>query len=155
MEREKLSRTEIVSEYRDEVECLSKYLPWLETKTGKEVSGYYADQGLERNSMTVPVYDGTLLRFVKEAARMKLMDPNYAYVYSRYRIRSYQDEWALISQAKLTDIALLKGILSHYVLKGMTKGVVWTEAVEHQIFVRVIGKMKELMDFWDGAQESE
>lgn len=150
MEQDKHSNEELVNEYRADITKLAKYIPWLEQKSGKEVSRMYTGQELELKSISFPTYDSTLLSFVKEAKNTKLMDKNYAYVYSRYRIRDYRDEWKLIETAKITDIPMLKGILSKYVLKGMTKGTVWSEAVEKQIFLRVLVKMKELVEFWDG-----
>lgn len=150
MDKAKLSNDDIVKEYKAEIDKLIKYIPWLESKKGEDVSGFYEDEELIKNSMTVPVYDSTLLSFVKDAKKTKLIDTNYAYVYSKFRIKNYKDEWKLIESAKITDIYLLKGILSKYVLRGMIKGSVWTEAVENQIFCRVLWKLKELMEFWDG-----
>ena len=37
---EKLS-TKIRNEYMADVECLSKYMSWIEKKSGKKVSSYY------------------------------------------------------------------------------------------------------------------
>ena len=44
---------------------------------------------------------------------------------------------------------MLKGILSKYVLEGMRKGRRWSEAVEEGIFLNVVRKMKENLDYWD------
>ena len=77
------------------------------------------------------------------------MDRNYRYVYSRYRIRTMQDELQMIGRTTIREMDVLKGILSKYVMEGMTKGRVWSEGVEKGIFLKVIRQMKEHLDFWD------
>lgn len=39
-------------------------------------------------------------------------------------------------------------------MEGMTKGRRWSEAVENGIFLNVIKKMKENLDFWDHPVQS-
>ena len=132
LEKEDIAyRQQVVNEYRADVEKLARYLPWLESKKGMSVQQSYSGSGIEEHSIAFPVYDGTLMNFIREAQRTKLMDRNYRYVYSRNRIR------------------ILEGILSRYVMEGMTKGRRWSEAVENGIFLNVIKKMKENLDFWD------
>ena len=77
------------------------------------------------------------------------MDRNYMYVYSRYRIRTLQDEIKAIDRSSIKEMDVLKAILSKYVMGGMTKGRMWSEAVENGIFLRVVSKMKANLDFWD------
>ncbi|MCI9315372.1 MAG: hypothetical protein HFI57_10410 [Lachnospiraceae bacterium] len=84
-----------------------------------------------------------------DVQRTGLLDRNYPYIYSRYRFRSVQDELKAIDRAGIRDMDILKGILSKYVLGGMTKGRMWTEAVYNRIFLNVIRKMKENLEFWD------
>lgn len=142
-------RQQIVNEYRADVEKLARYLSWLESKRGKSVQENYAGSGIAENSISFPVYDGTLMNFVREAQRTKLMDRNYRYVYSRNRIRTQEDELRAIKRADIREMDVLKGILSKYVMEGMRKGRRWSEAVENGIFLNVIKKMKENLDFWD------
>ena len=150
MENEEIAyRQQVVNEYRPDVEKLARYLPWLESKVGGSVHQNYSGSGIEQNSVSFPVYDGTLMSFVKEAQRTKLMDRNYRYVYSRYRIRTMQDELQMIGRTTIREMDVLKGILSKYVMEGMTKGRVWSEGVEKGIFLKVIRQMKEHLDFWD------
>ena len=104
--------------------------------------------------MSFPVYDGTLLRFVKEASRTKLMDKNYRYVYTRNHIRTPEDERRVIRAAELKDWDILRGILSRYVLGGMTKASLWSQAVQEDIFYLVLSKMKEIIEYWDKTQDS-
>ncbi len=142
-------RQQVVNEYRADVEKLARYLSWLESKKGKSVQQSYSGSGIEEHSISFPVYDGTLMNFVKEAQRTKLMDRNYRYVYSRYRIRVVEDELRSIKRADIKEMDVLKGILSKYVLEGMRKGRRWSEAVEQGIFLNVVRKMKENLDYWD------
>ncbi len=151
MEQNKLSAAETVAFYREEVMQLMTYIPWFETQKNKYEQTYYTDSAQGSGALAVPTYDSMLLRFVKEAQQLKMMNPNYVYMYTRYRIRDYKDEWKLIEAARIDQMDLLCGILSRYILKGRTKGLVWTEGVQHEIFLRIILKMKELIEFHEGT----
>ena len=88
MENEEIAyRQQVVNEYRADVEKLARYLPWLESKKGMSVQQSYSGSGIEQHSISFPVYDGSLMKFIKEAQRTNLMDRNYKYVYSLLRIR--------------------------------------------------------------------
>lgn len=151
MEQNGESRQQIIQEYKKTVEPLMRYLPWLEKNTGRAVSRNYQGQGLSKSSMSFPVYDGTLINFVKEAAASSLMNRNYAYVYTRNRIRSHEDERRLIAAAEWKDWDILAGILSKYVLEGQRKANLWGEAVREDIFVLVMKKMRQIIEYWDKA----
>lgn len=142
-------RKKVVQEYKPDVERLIRYLPWLEEKSGSNVSENYTGSGIAEHSIAFPVYDSTLLGFVKEVQRTNLLDRNYRYIYSRNRIVSHQDELRAISNSDITRMDVLKGILSKYVMGGMTKGRMWSEAVQNRIFLNVVKKMKENLEFWD------
>lgn len=142
-------RKQVVNEYKPDVERLIRYLPWLEEKADGEVSETFTGSGIGESSVAFPVYDSTLLSFIKEVQRTKLLDRNYPYIYSRYHIRTIQDELRVIVSADITRMDVLKGILSKYVLGGMTKGRLWTEAVHNRVFWYVIRKMKENLEYWD------
>lgn len=62
----RLSRDEIIICYRDDVARLMKYLSWLQNKSGTAASDIYSGEGIDKTSMAVPVYDSTLLSFIKE-----------------------------------------------------------------------------------------
>lgn len=147
-------RQQVVNEYRPDVEKLARYLPWLESKKGTSVQQSYSGSGVEVNSISFPVYDSTLMSFIKEAQRTKLMDRNYRYVYSRCRIRTRQEELRTIERCTIQEMDVLKGILSKYVMGGMTKGRMWSEAVEAGIFLHVLKKMKANLDFWDAPVQT-
>ena len=86
----RLSRDEIIICYKDDVARLMRYLSWLQEKSGTVTSGIYKGEGIEKSSMTVPVYDSTLLSFIKEAKKTDFINRNYVYTYSRYRMKTPQ-----------------------------------------------------------------
>ena len=147
-----LSNEEIVEYYRQDAVKLFRYLNWLESKSGQRVSTIYGAEGISVNSVPFPVYDGTLMNFVKEASNTCFMDRNYVYVYSRKRLKTVKDELRLIKNATIRDMDDLAGILSHYVLGGRTKARLWSEGVTLGIYFAVLTKMKELIEFWDGER---
>ncbi len=150
MESEDIAyRRQVVEMYKPDVERLIRYLPWLEQKAGSNVAETFEGSGIKGHSIPFPVYDGTLMSFIKEVQKTTLVDRNYPYVYSKYRYRTVQDELRAVDRAGIKDMDILKGILSKYVLGGMTKGRLWTEAVYNRIFLNVIRKMKENLEFWD------
>lgn len=148
MEQNVEYRQQMVEEYRAAAEPLFKYLPWMEKNAGRAVSRNYQGNGLSKNSMSFPVYEATLMNFVREAAASPLMNRNYAYVYTRNRIRNHADEKRLIAGAELKDWEILGGILSKYVLEGRTKATLWGEAVQEDIFLLVLRKMQEIIKYW-------
>ena len=148
MEQNVEFRQQMVEEYRAAAEPLFKYLPWMEKNAGRAVSRNYQGNGLSKNSMSFPVYEATLMNFVREAAASPLMNRNYVYVYTRNRIRNHADEKRLIAGAELKDWEILGGILSKYVLEGRTKATLWGEAVQEDIFLLVLRKMQEIIKYW-------
>ena len=142
-------RQQVVNTYKPDVEKLIRYLPWLEEKADSSVVETFEGSGIKESSITFPVYDGTLMSFIKEVQRTGLLDRNYPYIYSQHRIRTVKDELDAIARADIKEMNVLKGILSKYVLGGMTKGRMWTEAVSNRIFLNVIKKMKENLEYWD------
>lgn len=149
MENEKLSVEQLISEYKGDVAKLIRYIPWLESKTGKEVASSYSGDHLGSTSLIFPVYDGTLMSFVKESKNTKLINYNYAYSFSKYHLRTTEDELKAIEKATVKEFDLLKGIFSKYILLGMTKSKMWIEGVEDKIFLNLLLKMKEIIEFWD------
>lgn len=149
MEQDMEYRRKLIKRYRKEVEPLLRYLSWFEDKRGAKVSSVYSENELRQHSMPFPVYDGTLLSFVKEVQKSSLTDRNYVYVYSQYRISTPQDERRLIESVTIKNMEVLTGILSKYICGGMTKGWLWSQAVEEGIFYAILLKFKELFDMWD------
>lgn len=82
MEQKTEDRQQMIRQYRQMLDPLLRYLPWMEGNAGKMASRSYQGQGISKNSMSFPVYDATLLNFVREASESALMDRNYSYVYT-------------------------------------------------------------------------
>ncbi|WP_051688683.1 hypothetical protein [Butyrivibrio sp. AE2032] len=141
---------DIVSRYRPELSKITPYLNWLKDNASNEVAQRYSSNDLK--SIPFPVYDSNLLSFVKAAQTTNLLDRNYVYVYSRNHLNSPKDELLFIQDAQITDMDDLAGILSNYILSGMTKGSVWAEGVRNGVLYNVVKKMDDLVRFW--GQES-
>lgn len=139
---------EIISTYKDDVQKLLRYSQWFEKASGTKASDAILPEGSGEHSMKVPVYDSTLLAFVKEAKTTKFMNRNYVYTYSNKRIKTPEDEHRVIDTTEIKDIKVLGDILSYYVLKGQTKGSVWSDGVANGVLYHVITRMKELIEFW-------
>ncbi len=142
----KLSREEIIICYKEDVERLLKFLPWLEKKSGSAASSVYSGEGIEKSSMPVPVYDSTLLSFIKEIRTTDFLNRNYVYTFSRYRIKTARDELRVIDACSLQEVSVLGDILSKYVLRGDVKGAVWSEGVSNGVYLALLLKLKDLME---------
>lgn len=149
MEQNKEYRDQLVEKYKNEAMPLLRFIPWLEKYSGTSMSTAYSNSEIDGNTMAFPVYDSTLMNFVKEAAKSPMMDKNYRYVYTRNRIFTHDDERRIIEKATLTEWNILCGILSKYVLGGRTKGTLWNEAVKEDIFYLVLNQMRTIIEFWD------
>ena len=147
LDSEKKSIDAMLAEYREVVTEISKYLPWLQSKSGEKHMSLYTPEGAG-NTISIPVYDSTLLSFVKMLEKTGRMNRNYDYVYKKYKIYSTEDELSLIHRADLKDMDMLFAILSKYVIKGRVKGAYWNEAMQNGIFYETVKKMKELVEFW-------
>ena len=112
---------ELVTKYKEEVSPLLPYLHWLEQQAGNDNSTQYDGGEAAATTMSFPIFDGTLLNFVKEANKTSLMEKNYLYVYSRNSIKTPKDEKAVIEKATIQDWNILCGILTRYVRGGMTQ----------------------------------
>ena len=137
-------KDEIAEEYREDLMKLLRYLPFLEQKGGKDVQEFYEGDG-EHSVIPVPVYDSTLLGFVKEARSTKFMNRNYPYAYRKWKMADPASERAAMEAASLMDIDLFRGVISKYVLEGQRKSWVWTTAVEEKIFVTALTRLRDLI----------
>ena len=137
---------DIVLRYRPQLDKIVPYLNWLKDNASNEVAQSYSNSELK--SIPFPIYDSTLLSFVKAAQNTDLLDRNYVYVYSRNRLNSAKDELLFIHDAQITNMDDLAGILSKYILSGMTKGAVWAEGVRNGVLYNVVKKMDDLVKFW-------
>lgn len=148
MDDSKASVAERIEIFRDDVDKLVAYLPWLIKNSGAKLGSVYTPENSGPGTLKVPVYDSTLLSFIKVVQKTKFNNKNYVYTYSKYRIKDYKDEIRLIEKAELKDMEVLGDILSRYVLKGMARGSVWNEGVEYGIYEKVITKMKSIIDYY-------
>ena len=148
MQDSKESVTEKLNKYRNDVEELSRYLGWLESKKGQDMSRAIDPTEGKGNTIKVPVYDSTLLGFIKKAQKTAFVTKNYVYIYRRYHLQTAEDEHRLIDKTQIMEIENLGAILSSYVLRGMTKGTVWNEGVRNGVLWHTVSKMKELVEFW-------
>lgn len=140
------TRKNLIQKYQPDAKLLVRYISWLEEKRSSNVMNSYTGEGVEKTTFTFPVYDSTLLSFVKTAKGTQFITRNYQYVYNRNRIKNVAQEKKIIQSATLRDIELLSGIFSKYVLGGMTKGVLWAQAVENGVFLEVLYKLRELLE---------
>lgn len=133
-------------EYREPIMKLMKYVPWLESVGGNDVAKTY-DGSMGKSDVSFPVYDGTLMTFVKELQKTVFMDKNYPYAYTKRHIRTPEDEIRCIENATIDDMDLFKGVLTKYTMEGMRKSTRWAEAVERKLYLKVINKMYEILMF--------
>lgn len=143
----------LAEQYKAELTSLLRYLPWLKEHAGMRTGSEYNGQEDGNNTMSFPIYDSTLLSFVKEAGKSAFMDRNYAYIYSRKQLKTTEDERRAIDSATIREWDVLCGILSRYVLGGNVKASLWTQGVKENIFCMILEKMKEIVEFWDKPLE--
>lgn len=149
LESENKYRQEIIQKYRAVFDALFRYIPWLTQKQGQKTSHLYDGEGAGPVSMPITVYDSTLLAFVREMQACGVINRNYVYVFSRNSLRTLQDELNWIDRAELKNIEDIFAIMAKYVLGGMTKGNLWTQAVEDGVFLKALLKIKELLEVYD------
>ncbi len=140
---------ELAAKYKLEIAPLLRYFSWLEENAGKNLTTNYNGTENGNSTMSFPIYDSTLLGFVKEASKTSFMDKNYAYIYSRYHIESPAQERKLIEEATMQEWNILCGILTRYVRGGMTQSYLWTQGMTEGIMYLTLAKMKELVEYWD------
>lgn len=144
---EQMTAQEVFDKYKDDMLKLIGYLDWLEEKSGKsKVSDIYNGDGLDQHSISFPVFDGNLLRFVKDAENTLFMDRNYVYVISRNRLKSAEDEVEFVSRQTMRQMDNIGGVLTKYVRGGRTKAVLWSEAMDKGVFLAIVRRLKELYD---------
>lgn len=148
-EREKLTTSQLVREYKEDVMALAKFLPYFEKKSGMSAMSSYVPEHAIETTMRIPTYDGTLLSFIKTAEKTRFIDKNYDYVYRKYAMRTAQDERRMIERATIQDMNVFGAILSKYVIRGRVRGNVWNEGVMNGIYYCLISRMKEQIEFWD------
>lgn len=143
---QRLSREEIIYLFQDDAMQLLQYYSWIKKKSGTQTGAFYKGDDIEKNSMAVPVYDSTLLNFIKTAKGTEFMNRNYVYTFSRYRLKTPEDEIRLISTCTLQDIRVIGDILSMYCYKGDVKSAIWTDGLKNGVYLVILNKLKELLE---------
>lgn len=144
-----MSREEFLGMFREDVIRLSRYITWFEKKSGNDVSKYYEDGDKMRHTLSFPVYDSILLSFLNDASTTVFMEQNYHYFYTRNHIMDYEDELRMIETADIMHMEVLQCILSRYIFGGMTKAYLWKDGVDHKIFLNILKKARQIVEFWD------
>ncbi len=148
-ETDKKYLQELSVKYKEELTPLLRYLHWLEQTAGNDNSTRYDGGDNAAGTMKFPIFDGTLMNFVREVDRTSFMDRNYVYVYSRLGLKTPADERSAIEKAGIQEWNVLCGILTRYVRGGMTQSYLWRQGMSERIFYLVILKMKEIVEYWD------
>ncbi|MDR0221321.1 MAG: hypothetical protein LBI54_07970 [Lachnospiraceae bacterium] len=152
-ENDKAYRLQVVAEYRALLDSYFRYIPWFQERMGRKLGRLYDGDADISHTIAVPVYDSTLLSFVKGIQDTGLINRNYPYIYSQHNIHDLTDELAWIARCELQDIEVILGIVSKYVLGGMTRGQVWNDAVEDGIFYHALVRIQEILGQWTDHQE--
>ena len=134
-----------MDKYERPVRALSSYLNWLEEHMNVRTDSVYSDS---ETVMPFPIYDSTLMAFIKQVQNTGILDRNCVYLYTRRRINGVKDELDFIEKARLQDMDDLWAVLSNYVIEGMSRGAKWSEGVSSGIFYHVIRKMLDLLITW-------
>lgn len=148
-ETDKKYLQEMSKKYKQELTPLLGYFHWLEQNAGIDSSTQYDGGESAGRTMSFPIFDSTLLNFIREAQQTSFMDNNYVYVYSRLGLTTPADEKKVIEQATIADWNVLCGILTRYVKGGMTQSYLWRQGMRESIFYLIMAKMKEIVEYWD------
>ncbi len=146
MESENSLADKLIKEYGKELNVLFAYIPYFSSRETAFSKKYDGEQG--DSVMGFPVFDSTLLDFIKKVSGMKLINRNYPYVYARRRFKSHEDERRFIENSTISDVDDLRGVLSKYVIEGRHRGPAWAEGATEGIYLGVLTKFKDLIDFY-------
>ena len=153
MGTEQLTPAQVISKYRPDTVKLLDYIVYLEKMNRRMVSNNNNQDGLSEHSIVFPVYDGTLMSFIKDAEQTVFMNRNYRYSYTRFRIKDATDELKMIDKCTIRQMDVIGDILSRYVMGGRTKSTVWSEGVRNGVYLAALTKAYELIHFWETGKE--
>lgn len=142
----RLSREDTIFLYKDDAVKLMQFYNWVKKNSGMDLSGVYTGDEIEKSSMAVPIYDSTLLSFIKTAKDTEFMNRNYIYTYSRLRIKTPEQEIKEINRATFVEIKVIGDILSYYCYKGDVRGATWNEGLKNGVYLAILDKLKELLE---------
>lgn len=152
MGTEQLTPAQVIEQYRPDTIKLLDYIVYLEKMNGRMVSSNYDQDGLAEHSVAFPVYDATLMQFVKDMENTVYMNRNYRYTYTRFGIKNATDELKVIENCSIRQLDVIGDILSKYIMSGRTKGRVWGEGVRNGVYLAAITKAYDLIHFWENAK---
>lgn len=152
MGTEQLTPAQVIEQYRPDTIKLLDYIVYLEKMNGRMVSSNYDQDGLAEHSVAFPVYDATLMQFVKDLENTVYMNRNYRYTYTRFGIKNATDELKVIENCSIRQLDVIGDILSKYIMSGRTKGRVWGEGVRNGVYLAAITKAYDLIHFWENAK---
>lgn len=152
MGTEQLTPAQVIEQYRPDTIKLLDYIVYLEKMNGRMVSSNYDQDGLAEHSVAFPVYDATLMQFVKDMENTVYMNRNYRYTYTRFGIKNATDELKVIKNCSIRQLDVIGDILSKYIMSGRTKGRVWGEGVRNGVYLAAITKAYDLIHFWENAK---
>ncbi len=152
MGTEQLTPAQVIEQYRPDTIKLLDYIVYLEKMNGRMVSSNYDQDGLAEHSVAFPVYDATLMQFVKDVENTVYMNRNYRYTYTRFGIKNATDELKVIENCSIRQLDVIGDILSKYIMSGRTKGRVWGEGVRNGVYLAAITKAYDLIHFWENAK---
>ncbi|MDR2547215.1 MAG: hypothetical protein LBC96_06850 [Lachnospiraceae bacterium] len=145
---------QVIAHYRQPLEPFFRYIPWFLERKDKNLERLYDGDDVN-GTISFPVYDSTLLGFIRAMNDTGLMDRNYPYILRRKNLYSYIDELEQIENCHLQEIDVIIGIISKYVLGGMTRGRLWNEAVEYGIFYHSLARIKFLTEIFTDTAANE
>lgn len=144
---EQMTSKQAFEKYKNDIEKLISYLPWLEMVSGKrKVANMYTGEDVGAKSVAFPVYDGNLLRFIKDAENTGFISRNYVYVITANRLKTPLDDRKFVCAQGMNGLDKIGAVLSKYVLGGQVKAVLWSQAVDECVFLEIVTRLKELYD---------
>ena len=146
-ESRKAYSLQLIASYRRPLEPFFRYIPWFSERVNKKQGQFFDGEDIS-GTIPIAVYDSTLLNFVRGMQETGLMDRNYPYIFRKYYLNTVFDERALIERCGLTEVDVILGIMAKYVLGGMTRGVLWNEAVEEGIFYLGLTRIKTILEMY-------
>ncbi len=130
--------------YRLGIEKLCAYIPYFETATADSVTKWDSGGGDSDNktyTLTYPDYDKTLLKFIDDFYKSKLLDQGYLGFIEERGLKGPEQ---LIGAIDNADFELLRAILTMYVRQERFIDGLWAGAVEDKVFLKILKRLQEL-----------
>jgi len=124
---------------------LIKFIPYFEKATGDSACTWSAAEKTDENTfnMAYPIYEGKLSEFIETFYNTNLVCHNYIQITQEKGIQNMEQMAAAVETA---DIELTKAILTAYIRGERFCDGLWETAVEDKIFLRILYRLKELIE---------